>query len=305
MKNYIEHTSYSHGEQLSMLETRAAELADMLARLDPEDEEPGRDGRTESLIRAGRLNAAPGRAEVFRSHRKAIAVLASAVAVLACVLAAVAGGGAPAAWPASVTTMRAEVAAACANPDVAAEPTGVNFACGRGTRQVLWVFALLTSGGNPGFVDASTGRKGLEPITPAQGGNVAWSLNLHAPYDPALPGMSIEVAARAINNIVAGATLTGTDGQPLVQGGLESRAANCARYTGSGQLTARSGYPALCARPLTAAGAAALVADVFRQWMPGAPARTAADAAVLFAHADDPGNAQVRTILAGLPGPGV
>src|SRR5262249_4404364 len=158
-------------------------------------------------------------------------------------------------------------------------------------------------GGNPGFVDASTGRKGLEPITPAQGGNVAWSLNLHAPYNPALPVMSIEVAARAINNIVAGATLTGTSGQPVVQGGLESSAANCARYTGSRQLLSRPGYPALCARPLTVAGKSALVPDVFRQWMPGAPAQTATAAAVLFAHADDPGNAQVRKIMASLPGP--
>jgi hypothetical protein len=114
--------------------------------------------------------------------------------------------------------------------------------------------------------------------------------------------MSIEVAARAVNNIVAGATLTGTDGQPQVQNGLESSAANCARYTGSGQLLSRPGYPALCARPLTAAGSEALVADVFRQWMPGDPPQTGTDAGVLFTHAADPGNPQVRKILAGLPG---
>ncbi|MBO0821241.1 MAG: hypothetical protein J2P26_10355, partial [Nocardiopsaceae bacterium] len=46
------------------------------------------------------------------------------------------------------------------------------------------------------------------------------------------------------------------------------------------------------------------VTDVFKQWMPGAPAPTSADAGVLFAHANDPGNPQVRQILASLPGPG-
>lgn len=324
MKRQVEHTSYRDADRLAMLETRAAELEGLLARADPgyaasaadvpgpgsygvpAYEAPERDGRTESLISRGRLNAAPGRTAFVRSHWKAAAVTAAIAAVLGAVLAAVAGGpsSAPAAWPASVAAMRSEIAAACRNPDVAAEPTGVNFACGAGTRQVLWVFALLTSGGNSGFVDPSTGRRGLEPITPAQGGNVAWSLNLHAPYDPALPAMSIEVAARAINNIAGGATLTGASGQPQIQPGLESSAANCARYTGSRQLMSRPGYPALCARPLTRPGSEALVADVFRQWMPGDPAQTAADAGVLFAHPQDPGNPQVRKILAGLPGGG-
>ena len=77
--------------------------------------------------------------------------------------------------------------------------------------QVLWVFSLLTSGDNPGFVDQSTGRKGLEPIQPAQGGDIAWSLNLHHPYDPANPIDSLQVAARAINNIISGATLTSSE----------------------------------------------------------------------------------------------
>jgi hypothetical protein len=324
MTNDIEHSSYPSEDRVSMLETRAAELESLLSRLDPGyaaasgaggtdpysvpafegalPEGPGRDGRTESLISQGRLNGDPRPADFARAHWKAVAVIVAAAAVLGGVLAAIAGGSAPAAWPASVTAMRAETAAACRNPDVAAEPSGANFACGAGTQQVLWVFALLTSGGNPGFVDSSTGRRGLEPITPAQGGNVAWSLNLHAPYNPSVPAMSIEVAARAVNNIVAGATLTGTDGQPQVQNGLESSAANCARYTGSGQLLSRPGYPALCARPLTAAGSEALVADVFRQWMPGDPPQTGTDAGVLFTHAADPGDPQVRKILAGLPG---
>jgi hypothetical protein len=38
--------------------------------------------------------------------------------------------------------------------------------------------------------------------------------------------------------------------------------------------------------------------------MTGAPAQTAVNAGVLFAHAGDPGNAQVQKILASLPGSG-
>ena len=76
---------------------------------------------------------------------------------------------------------------------------------------------------SPNFEDTRTGRQGLEPITPAQGGQVAASLNLHHPYDPANPIDSIAVAARAINDIIGGATLTGTDGNPVVQSGLEGK----------------------------------------------------------------------------------
>jgi hypothetical protein len=77
---------------------------------------------------------------------------------------------------------------------VAAEPSGQNFACAKDTDQVLWVFALLTSGDTPNFVDQSTGRDGLDPVQPAQDGDIAWSLNLHHPYDPANPIDSLAVA---------------------------------------------------------------------------------------------------------------
>ncbi len=89
-----------------------------------------------------------------------------------------------ASWPPSVTAVQTEIATACQNPNVASEPNQVNFACGKGTQQVLWVFSLLTSGDNPVFADSKSGRQGLEPITPAQGGEVAWSLDLHHPYNP-------------------------------------------------------------------------------------------------------------------------
>ena len=110
--------------------------------------------------------------------------------------------------------MQAEIGKACANPDVSSEPGQVNFACGKTTRQMLWVFALLTSHNNPDFAEPKTGRVGLEPITPAQGGVVAWSLNLHHPYDPTSPVDSLEVAARAMNNIIGGATADQLAGQP-------------------------------------------------------------------------------------------
>jgi hypothetical protein len=162
----------------------------------------------------------------------------------------------------------------------------------------LWVFALLTSGNNPVFADPRSGRVGLEPITPAQGGAVAWSLNLHHPYDASNPIDSLQVAARAINNIVGGATSVNASGQSVVQPGLLSDPANCARYTGSRALTSRSGFPSLCARPVSSpAGQAALVADVYQKWVVGASAQAAQDAAVLFENAQNPGDPQVQAIL--------
>jgi hypothetical protein len=343
MKSDFEYVNHSESDRVTMLETRAAELGRMLGSVGPEPGAPGHDGyegpggygvtgafevptgrfgapeggpasgaggpgpddRTEALISGGRRNGAPRRLAFLRDHWRATSVIAAALVVLVIIVAATAGGGRSATWPASVTRMQAQITAACQNPNVAAEPSQVNFACAKGTRQVLWVFALLTSGGNPGYVDPVTGRKGLEPITPAQGGDVAWSLNLHQPYNPANPVDSLEVAARAINNIIGGATLTDSSGQPSVQAGLEGKAANCQRYTGAQQLTSRPGYPALCARPVTAAGAQALVGDVFRQWMTGAPPQTAADASALFANAADPSSPQVQKILNSLPGSGL
>lgn len=244
----------------------------------------------------------PGRGGLVRHWR--VAAVGGA-ALTAGVVAVLVTTGSPApGWPASVATVQAEVKTACENPDVAAEPSGLNFACAPGTDQVLWVFSLLTSGDNPRFTDPGTGRVGLEPITPAQGGDIAWSVNLHHPYDAASAVDSLTVAARAINNIIAGATVTSASGGADVEPGLESMAAGCERYTGSPALVTRAGYPAACAAPLTAAGTASLVSDVFRQWMPGDPARLASDAGVLFANAGDPGSPQVQAILASLPGSG-
>jgi hypothetical protein len=240
-----------------------------------------------------------GRQSAYRqgiSRRAAIAIAGAAVA-LATVLAVILSSGG-ASWPASVATVQAEIAKACQNPDVVSEPGQVNFACAKATRQVLWVFALLTSDNNPQFEDTKTGRQGLEPITPAQGGQVAASLNLHHPYDPANPIDSIAVAARAINDIIGGATLTGTDGNPVVQSGLEGNSGNCLRYTGSGLVTSRRGFPDMCTHRVTSAGGqAALVADVYRKWIVGASTGAAQNAAVLFSNAENPGDPQVQAIL--------
>src|SRR6266705_1378797 len=196
-------------------------------------------------------------------------------------------------WPPSVATVKSQIAIACQNPNVVSEPSQVNFACGKDTSQILWVFALMTSNNDASYSDAKTGRKGLEPITAAQGGQIAWSLNLHHPYNTFNAIDSLQVAARAINNIIGGATLTGANGSPVVQPGLESKPSNCLRYTGSSALVTRQGFPARCAAPASSAtGQAALVSDVFQQWMVGAPSQTATQAGVLFVNADNPGNSR-------------
>ena len=275
----------------------------------PGDQDLDADWRTDTLINRGRHGTArsairglprlPALPAVSRWLKIGLIGLL-AVVVAALVIMNVTSSGPS--WPASVATMQSQIDRACQNPNVQSEPTQVNFACAPATRSVLWVFALVTSGGNPYFNDTSTGRLGLEPITPRQGGQVSWSLNMHHPYNPFNPVDSLQVAARAINSIIGGATLTSANGNPVVQPGLESRARNCRRYTGSPEVTKRQGMPGICAQPVsTMAGQAALVADVFRKWVVGADPHTARDAAVLFEHANDPGNPEVQSILRRLP----
>jgi hypothetical protein len=256
----------------------------------------GERARSERLVNAGRRQVKRGPRRWF-AHWRAIAIGAAAFIGGVTLITVVLPGSSPG-WPASVATVQTEITAACQNPNVVSEPAQVNFACAKDTQQVLWVFSLLTSDNNPAYTDKSNGRKGLEPIQPAQGGDIAWSLNLHHPYNPGSPIDSLEVAARAINNIIGGATVTGTNGAPVVQQGLESSPANCAKYTGSSALITRQGFPAVCALPVsTAAGQAALVSDVFTQWMVGAPAQFATEAGVLFQNADNPGDPRVQSIL--------
>ena len=253
--------------------------------------------RTEVLANEGRRTSY--RPAMSHSRKIMIATVALVAVVVVLVIKLASGG---ASWPASVAVIQGQTARACQNPDVKSEPGQVNFACAQETRQVLWVFALMTSGGEANFNDTKTGRQGLEPITPTQGGQVAWFLNLHHPYNPMNPIDSLEVGARAINSIVGGATLTGANGDPVVQPGLESIPANCARYTGSAALISRKGFPSLCARPVTgAAGQAALVADIYRKWVVGASAKETQSVEILFKNADNPGDRRVQAILRHLP----
>ncbi len=254
--------------------------------------DPAAGDRTEVLLQHGRAGAAP---RLSRTRKLVLGGAAGTILLIILILVLTAGG---ASWPGSVAVVQRQAAVACRNPDVRSEPSQVNFACAKATRQILWVFALLTSRDNPSFKDARTGRVGLEPISAAQGGQLAWSLNLHHPYHPSNAVDSLAVAARAINNIVGGATLTSAGGRPVVQSGLESSAANCLRYSGSAAMTRRSGFPPHCARPVTtAAGQAALVADIYQKWVVGAGPRAAQDAAVLFANATNPGNPEVQAVL--------
>jgi hypothetical protein len=258
--------------------------------------------RTQALIDRGRRSARRGAAARPRmpKSRKGVLTVAgiAAVITIASLLIFRSSPG----WPPSVATVQSQIETACKNPNVASEPAQVNFACGKDTSQILWVFSLMTSGNNAKFSDAKTGRQGLEPITPAQGGQVAWSLNLHHPYSPMDPVDSLQVAARAINNIIGGATLTGSNGKPVVQPGLESNPDNCVKYTGSSAVVSHTGFPDQCAQPVTSTtGQAALVADTYRQWVVGATAAAAYDVGVLFSNASNPGNPQVQTILKSLP----
>jgi hypothetical protein len=249
--------------------------------------------RTEELLSQGRRSAS-----YFRFTRTRMAVAGMAIAAILAVVGVTVLVNGGSSWPAGVAAVERQAGTACRNPDVKSEPGQVNFACAAATRQILWVFALLTSGNNPAYADAKTGRQGLEPITPAQGNVVAWSLNLHHPYDPANPIDSLQVAARAINNIIGGATSMDANGKAVVQPGLLSDPANCARYTGSRALTSRGGFPSLCARPVsTPAGQAALVADVYQKWVVNASPQAAQDAAVLFEKAQNPGDPEVQAIL--------
>jgi hypothetical protein len=258
--------------------------------------------RTQALIDRGRRSASRGAAARPRmpKSRKGVLIVAGIAAVIT--IASLFIFRASPGWPPSVATVQSQIEIACKNPNVASEPAQVNFACGKDTRQILWVFSLMTSGNNAKFSDAKTGRQGLEPITPAQGGQVAWSLNLHHPYNPMDPVDSLQVAARAINNIIGGATLTGSNGKPVVQPGLESNPDNCVKYTGSSAIVSHPGFPSQCAQPVTSTtGQAALVADTYRQWVVGATAAAAYDVGVLFSNANNPGDPQVQTILKSLP----
>jgi hypothetical protein len=279
---------------------------EMLRARGAKDEPRASAERAQALIERGRPTARRPRPRSRpRSGRRRAIAIGSVAGLIVLVIGAMLVLRKGPSWPPSVATVKSEIITACQNPNVVSEPNQVNFACDTDTSQILWVFALMTSNNDPRYADAKTGRKGLEPITPAQGGQIAWTLNLHHPYNPLNPVDSLAVAARAINNIIGGATLTGANGKPAVQPGLESKPENCARYTGSPAIISRAGFPGRCASPVTTReGQAALVADVYQRWMPGAGAVAAQNASVLFQNAGNPGDPQVQAILKTLPNHG-
>jgi hypothetical protein len=274
-------------------DTWARRLEEDLAFAELDQKSRRASDRTTVLLNRGRQ---PAQRRSRWGRKKLIGYGAAALAVIIILIVVLLGH--QASWPATSLQVQAEVTKACQNPDVASEPGQVNFACAKATRQILWVFALITSQDNPAYSDQASGRRGLEPISPAQGGVLALSLNLHHPYDPYSPVDSIQVAARAINDIIGGATVIRSSGKTMVQNGLEGTPAKCARYTGSRQVRSAPNFPVVCAHPVTSqAGQAALVADVFSRWYVGAPASQVHDAAVLFKNATNPGSAAVQTIL--------
>src|SRR2546430_8013412 len=188
--------------------------------------------RTQVLIDRGRRSASRGAAARPRmpKSRKGVLIVGGIAAVIT--IASLFIFRASPGWPPSVASVQSQIETACKNPNVASEPAQVHFACGKDPSQILWVFSLMTSGNNAQFNDPKTGRQGLEPITPAQGGQVAWSLNLHHPYNPMDPVDSLQVAARAINNIIGGAPLNRTKRKPGGQARPGSIPAHRAQDTG-------------------------------------------------------------------------
>ena len=167
---------------------------------------------------------------------------------------------------------------------------------------MLWVFSLLTSGNNPA---SSTRRPGARASSRSRRPRAATSPGRSTCTIPTTrPTRSTACRSRPGRSTTSSAAppSPARPAGPDVEPGLESKAANCERYTGSALLVTRSGLPG----PLRAAGhhrsgQAALVSDVFQQWMGGTPAAMAAQAGVLFENAGNPGNPQVQAILTSLP----
>ena len=111
--------------------------------------------RTQTLIDRGRRSASRARMPRSRKTVLGVAGLAVVVAIAALLLFRTNPS-----WPASVATVQSEITTACQNPNVASEPGQLNFACAKTTSQILWVFALMTSGDNPQYTDAKYRQAG-------------------------------------------------------------------------------------------------------------------------------------------------
>ena len=206
-------------------------------------------------------------------------------------------------WPPSVATVQSEIITACQNPDVVSEPGQVNFAA-KGHQPILWVFALMSSGDNPDYADAETGRKGPEPITPAQGGEIAWSLNRPFPYNPLNPVDSLQVAARAIDNVIGGRRRPASTAARAC-----SRGWKVIRRTAPGTPVPRRssrtpGAPASAPARWAAGKARRRSSATLPEVDVGATSVAAQDVSVLFENFDNPGDLQVQAVLKTRPGAG-
>ena len=176
------------------------------------------DERTQILLNNGRQNAyKPG---LPRRWKIAIGTAFGVAAVIVTAMVLFGGG---ASWPTSVTTVQNQVAQACQNPDVKSEPGQVNFACAKATRQMLWVFALLTSNDNPDFAerDDGPGRPGADHSQP--GRRDCLVAEPAPPLRPVQPGRQ-PARSRPVRSTTSSAErrLTRANGNPVVEPGLES-----------------------------------------------------------------------------------
>ena len=259
---------------------------------------PGTGARTEALINHGRRPARRSRTRRVLAHWRLL--LSACVALVAgvdrgrCSRSAAAAPG----WPASVASVRAEIKQACANPDVAAEPSGLNFACAKDTQQVLWVFSLLTSGNNPGYVDQGNWPQGprANSASPGRGHRL-----VAQPAPPVQPGEPASTALRS--RPARSTTSSAARPSPLALAAHSSKRTD--EHRGElralhrlGRLDTRQGYPAACASPVTRATARrrSLAMHSSSGWA-ARRRRSRAEAGILFQNADNPGSPKVQAIL--------
>ena len=201
-----------------------------------------------------------------RAHRITFGLTALTIGVIVLIVVVF---GPSASWPAIVAVVQNEITTACQNPNVVS-PSQVNFACDKATNQILWVFSLMTSGDNPSFSDAKSGR-GAGAHFPDAGRRRGLVPQPASSVRSVQPDRQPRGRSTGHQRHHRRREPDGEQRQAAVQAGLESNPANCARYTGSAAVVTRAGYPNICASPVTSAsGQAALVADVYQQWSVGA-----------------------------------
>lgn len=225
-----------------------------------------------------------------RKRAQTALLVVVAIAVIALLVRTVHTGGSG--YPGNVNQVKSWISTACQNKNTLPTGSNVQFACSTQGRNILWVFALMSSGANPDYVgkmptqqEQQKGAKqrfGLMPVPAGVGTLYASSLDLGHVYSPIPPKQyqsdpryvnqaavdSLEVAALALNVDLGGTVAYGS-----VQQGLEGNKngpANCQRYTGSSAQTTLTSGLVVCAKPMTPNGQLAAVEDLWLQWdIPG------------------------------------